>query len=286
MQTRIKPVAFIAAFVIVLTVLYACSGERKNAGYRLITPQISSDSAAAAKARIVQQVSVDSFEAALYAPAGKDTIRYRLLRPAMVEPGKKYPLVLILPGSGGIGTDNRNQMNILVKMWALKAIRDKYPAYVAAPQFSRRSSNYTSKANHNVLVSVPDSCLFTALEAIDSLKRVLPVNEQKVYVMGFSMGASATVNALTARPGFFRAAVAISGIPDMADLKGLAKMPLWVVHGNADTENVFATDSLMYHQMAALQSPYLRFWEVQGLEHTIYAPLFMTEILPEWLFKQ
>lgn len=286
MQTRIKPVALIATFIIVLTVLYACSGGRKSAGYYLITPQISDDAAAAAKVRIAQQVSADSFEAAIYAPADKDTIRYRLLRPAVVEPGRKYPLVLILPTSGGIGTDNRSQVNVLVKMWALKAIRDKYPAFVVAPQFSRRSSNYTSSADKNILVSVPDSCLFTALEAIDSLKRVLPVNEQKVYVMGFSMGASATINALTARPGFFRAAVAISGIPDMADLKGLTKMPLWVVHGNADTENVFATDSLMYHRMAALQSPYLRFWEVQGLDHAIYAPLFMTDLLPEWLFKQ
>lgn len=284
MQIRIKPVVI---FLLITTVtgIVACSGIQKETGYHHIHLPIDKDTAAAAKARIVQ-ISNDSFKAGVYSGNRADSIRYRLLSPVTLYPNKKYPLVLVLPTSAGIGTDNKNQLNVLVKMWAQPAIREKYPAFVVAPQFPRRASNYIADADKKVLVSKPDSCLLTALDLIDSLKKVLPVDKQKVYVLGFSMGASATINAIGLRPGLFKAAVAISGIPDFAGLKTITDMPVWIIHGNADTENPFATDSLLYREMSVSQSSYLRFWEVKGLEHTIYPPLYMTDMLPLWLFKQ
>jgi predicted peptidase len=54
----------------------------------------------------------------------------------------KYPLVVVYHGSGAIGTDNNVQLGLLHKLFASPEIQSKYPAFVLAPQFPTRSSDY------------------------------------------------------------------------------------------------------------------------------------------------
>lgn len=264
----------------------ACVSAR-HPEYRLVTNLPNRDSVLRIKAGINRQVSSDSFAAHQYLPAGNnnDTIRYRLLEPAMAVTGERYPLVLILPNSGGIGYDNLTQMNAMVKMWAQPAIRTRYPAYVVAPQFSRRSSNYIMDNGKMVLVSQYDTCLTEALQLIDSLKRTEAIDTGRIYVMGFSMGASSVVNVLGIRPGMFAAAIAVSGIPDFNHLNTLRHTPLWIIHGNADPENPFATDSLLYQQLKSKPVKELRFWEIDQLAHDTYYELYTTDLPEQWLFS-
>lgn len=56
--------------------------------------------------------------------------RYRLLRPAAKEPGKKYPLVLFLHGAGERGSDNLAQLKYLPTWLAEPGLRDRYPCFV------------------------------------------------------------------------------------------------------------------------------------------------------------
>ncbi|MBN2780862.1 MAG: phospholipase, partial [Candidatus Marinimicrobia bacterium] len=74
------------------------------------------------------------FEARTYVSAAGDTLLYRLLRPQDPKPGKDYPLVLFLHGSGERGRDNERQL-----IWGAGAFINeknmkKYPCYVVAPQ--------------------------------------------------------------------------------------------------------------------------------------------------------
>ncbi|WP_212002589.1 hypothetical protein [Chitinophaga sp. HK235] len=209
------------------------------------------------------------------------TVKYRLLTPLPADRNKRYPLVLVLHGSGAVGTDNISQLGILAKMWARQDIRKDYPAYVVAPQFPERSSNYVMDSSRGVLVSVPGPNTNTVLQLIDSLKKVLPVDARRIYVIGFSMGASSVYNSIGLRPDLFAAGVAVSGIPDFNHLPALAATPLWTIHGNADYENPFRTDSLLRH---TLHGSRLRFWEADQLGHEIYSELYTTAILPAWLF--
>ena len=57
---------------------------------------------------------------------------YRLLKPAMIEDGKKYPLVIFLHGAGERGTDNEKQLVHGVPQFV--ANREKYPCFLVAPQ--------------------------------------------------------------------------------------------------------------------------------------------------------
>lgn len=262
----------------------ACSEIKKDTGYSKIDNLISKDSATVIK-NSIKAMSNDNFKPGQYTGTNKTTINYRLLSPAQTNTKDKYPLVLVLHGSGAVGTDNVTQLGVLVKLWDKPAIREKYPAYILAPQFPVRSSNYVQDKNKNVLISTPDACLSTALQLIDSLKKVLPINGRKVYVIGFSMGGSGTINSLDLRPDLFAAGISISGIPDFNRTNTLPKIPLWIVHGNADNENSMTTDSLFYKELNALNDHYIKFWEIDKLDHDIYSPLYTSDLIPKWLFR-
>jgi len=244
---------------------------------------ISADSAARLKAA-VRKTDSDLFSAATYIN-GSDTLPYRLLSPLSAAPGDVYPLVLVLHGSGVEGTDNKSQLGVLAKSFAQADQRRRWPAYVVVPQFPRRSSNYKKDPDTNVLYSVPDTCLSLALQLIDSLKKLLPVDAKRVYITGFSMGASSTINALEMRPDLFAAAVAISGIPSFGQLQNIAKTPLLIVHGNADTENPIASDQLLYKKLRRINKRNIQFWEIDGLAHDVFPPLYTLHTLERWLYQ-
>ncbi|WP_158559152.1 carboxylesterase family protein [Deminuibacter soli] len=263
-----------------------CSVFTGDKGYFIIHQQVSKDSAVLLKNSINGSVSNDVFQPLVYKEAGNSSLPYRMLAPETLSGKQRYPLVLVLHGSGAVGTDNVAQLGILAKLWAQPGIRAKYPAYVVAPQFPQRSSSYVMDKNLGVLVSSPGACLTTALQLVDSLKKALPVDERKIYVVGFSMGASSVINAVSMRPGLFAAGVAVSGIPSFTQLDNLKNTPLWIVHGNADTENPMASDSLLHQQLHAKHADHqLKYWEVVNLDHSIYNELYSGDALPKWLFK-
>lgn len=276
---------FYTLSLITTTLFAACSGTQKSSGYYKTSQLISADSVNKLKS-VMRQISNDPFTAYQYPAADKFMLNYRLLSPSSISSQEKYPLVLVLHSSGTpIGTDNTSQLGILVKLWAQPSVRQKYPAYIVAPQFPARTSNYAMDSNRHVLASVPDPHLTAALQLVDSLKKALPVDPHKIYVMGFSMGGSSTINSLELRPDLFAAAVSISGIPSFNKMEELSKIPIWLIHGNADTENPFASDSVFYKEMKSRNNKRTRFWEINNLEHDVFYKLYTTELIPEWLFR-
>lgn len=244
---------------------------------------VSADSAAQLKAA-VRKTDNDLFSAHTFINSN-DTLPYRLLSPLTAVSGNTYPLVLVLHGSGVEGTDNKSQLGVLAKSFAQSDQRQRWPAYVVVPQFPRRSSNYKTDPDTKILYSVPDPCLSLALQVVDSLKKVLPVDARRVYITGFSMGASSTINALEMRPDLFAAAVAISGIPSFGRLDNTAKTPLLLVHGNADTENPIASDQRLYKKLRTINKKNIQLWEIDGLAHDVFPPLYVYHLLERWLYQ-
>lgn len=219
--------------------------------------------------------------------AGKDGYRlqYRLLKPAILRPGTRYPLVIVYHGSGAVGTDNTAQLGLLAKLWAAPHIRNRFPAYVLVPQFPERSSNYEPDPARQVLSSHPQRGVETSLQLIDSLKKAgLSIDPKRIYAMGFSMGASTVVNALAMRPHLFAAGIAYAGIPAFADEKKLLHQALWLIHGNADTENPYVSDSLFYREMMGKGAKKLSFWQLDGVAHEVLPQLIVSVLFPDWLF--
>ena len=56
-----------------------------------------------------QRYGKELYEKEVFVSTQGDSLPYRLLRPEVVKPGKKYPLVLFLHGAGERGNDNERQ---------------------------------------------------------------------------------------------------------------------------------------------------------------------------------
>jgi predicted peptidase len=235
----------------------------------------------------IKSITPEAFEAHIFSAGNGMQLPFRYLEPKHIGSLRKYPLVIVFHGSGAVGMDNKAQVGVFMKMWASEKIRANYPAFVIAPQFPERSSNYSQDSSRNTLSSYSTPGVDAALELIDSIVAANPnVNKHKVYVMGFSMGASTTVNAMISRPDFFAAGVAYAGIPNFQGEDQLMNMPLWIIHGNKDFENPFQGDSLFYKEMSAKGARKLRFWELDKVEHEITPGFFATDEIPKWFFKQ
>ncbi|MBB6500179.1 phospholipase [Pedobacter cryoconitis] len=274
-----------ASLFFILILLTGCAISNKRISSHLLVKPPADKQLAASKRKDIVSISNNLFGAGEFTGNNKELIRYRILAPDTVTAQKKYPLVLIFHNSGRIGTDNTAQLDVLVKFWAQDAIRKRYPAYVLAVQFAGRSSNYVKNAD-SVLTSVPAPGVRSAIQLVDSLKNALPVDINRIYTIGFSMGASTANNALMARPDLFAAGVFISGIPMQEGFFKLKNTPLWLIHGNDDQENPIPGDRLLYQKMQGLKSSKILFWEIEGLQHEIYTPLYTSDIIPQWLFIQ
>jgi len=195
---------------------------------------------------------------------------YRLLTPILPAPTGGYPLVLVLHGSDGIGTNNLAQLGEFIASWADEAVQQRFPAYVIAPQFPSRSAAYQISPADNLLASYAGAPLLAALELVDHLATTLPIDRSRIYITGFSMGASSGWHALLLRPNLFAAAVLASGTPpERANAAKLSTTPLLMTHGNVDPENPFEPDRAMYAALRSQGNTVAQFREYDNLPHAV-----------------
>lgn len=215
---------------------------------------------------------------------GPDGVRlpYRLLSPATKE---KLPLVVILHGSGAVGHDNRAQMGPFVRGWARPGVAKTFPAFVLAPQASTRTANY-AKGPDRLLASRPGASLPAVLALIDDLSARLPIDTDRIYLVGFSMGGSAAMNAAALAPGKFAAVAAFSGVPPERALAAkVAPTPVMIVHGDKDRENPYAPD-LAWAGALANAGGNVRFVSYSGMAHVVPPDMMHDDAWRAWLFSQ
>ena len=74
-----------------------------------------------------------AFDRGSYIEKG-DTLPYRILFPLDFNPAKKYPLIMVLHGSGERGNNNESQLLYGTELFLKDTIRENYPAIVVYPQ--------------------------------------------------------------------------------------------------------------------------------------------------------
>ena len=146
------------------------------------------------------------------------------------------------------------------------------------------ASVYSGPAGAPGRHSRPGPPLSVALALVDSLHQSPSVDADRLYAVGFSMGASTVWNALALRPDLFAAAVPIAGVPNPSAADRVARTPVWVVHGTADTANPIGPDRAMVEALRQRPGADVQFWEVEGLWHAVPPRLLAGTELMEWLF--
>jgi predicted esterase len=158
------------------------------------------------------------------------TLPYRLFVPDTLVPGERYPLVLALHGSGEAGTDNMIHIESyrLATVWADPVNQAAHPCFVLAPQAPQGSSwGGDDSFSLNTVERV-------VLDMLDSLTREFPVDTNRFYVTGLSLGGFGTWDLIVKEPGRWAAAVPIcgGGYPDLASRA--VEIPIWDFHGARD----------------------------------------------------
>jgi len=217
------------------------------------------------------------------------TMPYRLFRP---EASGKLPLVVYLHGSGGQGDDNLKQIglgNIFgTRVWLLPQNQKAFPCYVLAPQSDRGWARYDpAKLEKGVyeMVSGAGQGVQMALKVIDALRQEFSIDDQRIYVMGQSMGGAGTWNMIASRPNFFAAAVTCCGSISKDDGTASIETPVWNFHGDSDqTVPVsISRDRIAARKKAGGHPLYV---EYAGVDHNVWEWAFTEPELPKWLFSQ
>ena len=229
----------------------------------------------------------DKFEARIH--KSDWTMPYRLFRPAAKG---KLPLVVYLSGSGGLGDDNKKQLelgNIYgTRIWLLPENQKKFPCFILAPQTDRGWAKYDTTQDDSgpakVIPGLGDGNRL-ALEIVDALCREFAIDQRHIYVAGQSMGGAGTWNMLSSRPRFFAAAVICCGSRSTEDGSESLDTPLWAFQGDADqtVPVTLSRDRIAARRRAGGRPLYT---EYAGVDHNCWQWAFTEPELIKWVFAQ
>ena len=222
--------------------------------------------------------------------SGDKQLPYRLLKPADAGAGKKYPLVLFLHGAGERGADNKKQ---LVWFWS-----DKKPSPMTRPEVAAAKAfvvvpqcpdgkqwvdvPWAKGSYKSPDVSAP---LRLTLDLTDSLIKELPVDPDRVYVVGMSMGGYGALDAVQRRPDLFAACVPICGAGDPDKAKAIAHVPVWAFHGADDTV-VPAKGSREMVEALKTAGAEPKYTEYLKVGHNSWSPAFDEKEFWNWVLAQ
>jgi predicted peptidase len=230
-----------------------------------------------------------AFSADNFTASNDVKLMYRLLKPVGVntETKQKLPLIVMMHGSGQIGMDNEKHLGWLARSWAHPDIQQRFLAYVLVPQLPARGADYAPTKDDGEQLSFARPPLEAVMQLVEKTISQHAIDRGRVYIVGFSMGASGAWNALTLRPNLFAAAVPISGVaPDRKFANVIANTPVMIVHGNADNDNPIASDRAMFAALSASPNASVQFKEYDGLNHTVPADMVFATGWREWMFAQ
>lgn len=227
---------------------------------------------------------------------------YRLLAPQNVQPGKKYPLVLFLHGAGERGDDNRIQLLYLPTWMSEADYRQRFPCYLLAPQcpkakwwFDGKRAFGKPKADESAAAdgagkTVEPPPLSHELQAVSQMFAETmakhPIDADRVYLTGLSMGGFGSWALAAAEPERFAALAPICGGGDVQSASALAKLPIWVVHGAADPVVPVARSQTMVEAIRKVGGN-LQYHELEGVGHDSWTPAYRDpDGLLKWMFEQ
>ncbi|MCL2494365.1 MAG: prolyl oligopeptidase family serine peptidase [Oscillospiraceae bacterium] len=213
----------------------------------------------------------DRMESHVFSNEAGDTLPYRLYLPEGLYNGRESPLVLYLHGTGERGYDNRAQTRKNSVMQTLLSEENlaAYPCIVIAPQCPEDQWWDTQP-----LMSLLED--FTAKH---------PVDPNRIYITGLSMGGYGTWEMLAAYPDYFAAAVPICGGGDPESAALFAHVPVWAFHGGRDS---VVKPEQSREMIAALEAAggNVEYTEYPREGHQSWERAYREEGLFAWMFAQ
>lgn len=223
---------------------------------------------------------------------GDPPVRYRLMTPAGPDPQAQYPLVVFLHGAGERGDDNTSQLLYLPEVLARPECRERYPCYALAVQC----------ANDDKWVEVewgqtdwtPPLTLSRAMRMLRAAAGAVvahePIDEDRIYLAGLSMGGFGCWQWAGAQPEAFAAVAPLCGGGDVDDAPDLARLPIWAVHGALDDAVPVGHSRRMIEAIRAVGTTSHvppKYTELADVGHDCWTPAYEPAFgLLDWMFAQ
>jgi predicted peptidase len=170
--------------------------------------------------------------------------RYRLVEPSsesLAKSGGKLPLIVFLHGSGERGSDNTAQLKHFAGWTATEEFQSKAPSFVLAVQCPSDESwapfdlkAFTERGEFPKMAKEPSRAMKAVMQAMDEVIATKPVDRERIYLTGLSMGGFGAFDLAARRPEFFAAVVPICGGGDPTTAPLLSKTPHYIIHSNYD----------------------------------------------------
>ena len=150
------------------------------------------------------------------------------------QPAEKYPLLIYLHGSGEAGIDINNLKNHAPPKFLDD--RPDFPFIVVSPQAPYPPRGFDPEE-------------LTVLFKL--LSQRLPIDQDRVYLTGFSMGGYGTYRWAGIHPEIFAAIAPVSGAGRPEDGCSLRSVPVWAFHGAKDEAVKVENDEAMVNAIKA-----------------------------------
>lgn len=183
------------------------------------------------------------------------------------EPGKRYPLLMFLHGSGERGND----VNAL-KVHSIPHIvetRDDFPFVVVSPQCPEGERWDPETLN----------------ALLDEVIAQLAIDTARVYLTGLSMGGYGTWKLAAAHPERFAAIAPVCGGGSLEDTWRLREMPVWAFHGAMDDVVPPMESERMIESLQRLGNTKTKFTLYPDANHNSWDATYANPELYEWFLQ-
>ena len=223
----------------------------------------------------------------------RGTLPYQLFVPTAAK-NRKVPLVVFFHGAPEAGTDNLSQLRLAQsRAFVSSQNQARFPCFFVAPQAPEGipgGDGTWSGLNWRDVTSTqretPTAPMQLSLDLVRALKAQFPaIDSERVYIVGFSMGAFAVWDAITREPDTFAAAIPVCGGGDPRTVTRIASLPVWAWHDTNDSVIKVARSREMIAAMQ-LAGGAPRFSQTTGFGHASWIPAFQNPELLPWLFAQ
>jgi predicted peptidase len=220
------------------------------------------------------------------APNGT-VVKYRFRAPTSVIAGKTYPLVLFMHGAGERGDDNSAQLKHGVTP-IIKITEDlDEPCFLIAPQCP--AGRWWSPIDDDTMrlsaAGQPNALLEAVLALVTETMKDKPIDPQRFYVTGISMGGYASWDLLGRANRKIAAAIPICGGGDPSLAAAYKDTPIWAFHGEADAVvPVKTTRDMIEALVKAGGSPKSTYYP--GVNHDSWTQTYANPDVIRWMLDQ
>jgi predicted peptidase len=228
------------------------------------------------------------------------TIVYSVFVPSGYSPSTPIPLIAHFHGAGERGSNHENLNKQDLNNLASDSSQKNHPCIIYAPQCPANDQwvgvSSWSQVNFSMQNMPPTDAWINAMKGLDTILAKYSIDNNRIYIVGGSLGGYCTWYTLCKYPSRFAAAVPIAGGGDTNAIAPAVHVPTWAFHGTNDgIVPVSGSRSMVRALVRAGGTPKLTEYSINQMsqngydhygDHIYCLPFPLEPTLKDWIFSK